>query len=78
MINSKWFLPLERKDIEEKIATNLQKMTLPKFKQELNNELAFAERKILEVQHSLVLQKIQVQNLKEQLAVVEERIIEEK
>ncbi len=72
-----WFKPLKREDIEEKIDLNLQKMTLEEFRNNLHEELFIRDRKILEVQHGLILQKIQVQNIKEQLAVVEERIIKE-
>ena len=69
-----WFEPLKKEDIEEKIKLNLEKMSLEKFREELYSELFMSERKALEVENGLILRKIQGQNIKEQIKVVEEML----
>lgn len=69
------FEPLHPEDIEEKIQLNLKKNhTLTSLKDALEMELFKIERAILNTENNLFGSRIQVQNLKEQIAYLDKRI----
>lgn len=71
-----WFVPLTKEDIKEKITLNLKDMNIFELKNNLYKELSLRNRKVLAIEHDLIYQKIQIENLKEQLIVVEAQIME--
>ena len=67
-----FYTVLKPEDIQEKIDLNLKRegMTLPIFKAELELELHIRERKMLGLESTIHPVKIQIQNLKEQIAYI--------
>ena len=70
-----FFQPLKRDAIEEKIKLNLNNgLTLHKFKESLYDELYQRERLLLKAKYDIFFVEIQIQNLKEQISAVEEKL----
>lgn len=76
MVRKNWFIPLKMEDIEEKIEVNLKKMSIHQFRDALYKELFVLERMNFKIENMLLTNKLQTQNLKEQIKVVEDKIRE--
>lgn len=70
---SRFFNPLEEKDIQEKVDNNLKKMSITDLEDNLYQELIRRKRLLLNQKTQMLIQQIQMQNLEEQLRYIRKR-----